>query len=356
MLWIWWLLILAAMVVVSLLAIYDYFAPRNIFFTMVTEGTAKIVVKAGAFDKVLMQWKGYALDENGNIVPEGMFGIKEPRHLLGGIRWIGLWPAKKIYIHRLRWTSVRADGTESYHDEDLDQVLLKEHLYLVKITEAEDKDMVPLSIFLFVTMKVVNPRKAIFNVQDYMEMVQGRIQPLFRQYAAGTTFRELTEKRQGIQDELWKKLEENKLIESFEKDYGILIKTGGIEIKDINPPKEYQEAATKRYKAERERERIIVEADAEAQRVKAIAEADAKKIGILAEAEAARIQKINKAVQKSGDLGKLVRTLEAAEKSPLAASLTVQSIPGLSETLKEIFGKSSEGEKRKTKSRKQKNP
>ena len=46
-----------------------------------------------------------------------------------------------------------------------------------------------------------------------------------------------------------------------------------------------------------------------------------------------------KAIEQFGDIGKLVRTLEAVEKSSLAASLTVQAVPGLSDVLRGVLGK-----------------
>jgi len=45
-------------------------------------------------------------------------------------------------------------------------------------------------------------------------------------------------------------------------------------------------------------------------------------------------------IEQFGDLGKLLRTLEAVERSPLAASLQVQAVPGLQNLFSSIYGKS----------------
>lgn len=306
------------------LFVWGVLAPSNRFFTFVKEGTAKIVVKADQYNKTLIQWKDYTLDDEGNVVKDGTRKkgrtYREPRHLFGGLRFYGLWPLLDIYTYRLRWTSIRQDGAISPHDEMLDYALLKDHLYLVKIDRAEDKDMVPLDIELLVTMRVVNPYRAIFRVQDWVEMVLGRMKPLFRQYVAENTFKQLVERKQQAGGELWERLLKTGEIKLFRNEYGIEVREGGVEMKDITPPPQYQEAATRKYLAEREKERITVEAEAEATRLKTVYEM----------------------IQKFGDLGKLVRTLEAVEKSPLSASLTVQAVPGLQEILRGVFGKPTE--------------
>ena len=61
-----------------------------------------------------------------------------------------------------------------------------------------------------------------------------------------------------------------------------------------------------------------------------------------ARGQSARIKTEYGAIEQFGDLGRLVRTLEAIEKSPLAASMVVQAIPGLPEVLRGVFGKPSE--------------
>ena len=247
--------------------VYWGLAPLNIFFTFVDEGTAKIVVKGGKFIKALIQWESHTFDRTEtetkwNVVEEGTEARttgavthKESRHLFGGLRFYGLWPISDIYGYRLRWTSIRENGEASQHDEILDSVMLKDMIYFAEIRGAEEKNKIPLDIGLIITLRVINPYKALFNVQDWLELVLNRIKPLFRERVANNTYDELLVKKQKIGGELWKKLKEEKLIEEFENDYGIKIKEGGIEMKDITPPAIYQKAATQKYLAERESEK-----------------------------------------------------------------------------------------------------
>lgn len=249
--------------ILTFLAIWYGLAPRNIFFTFATEGTAKIVVRGGAFERVLIQLKGNTLDDEGNVVSNGTQKnnktYTEPRHPFGGLRLYGFWPIWNIYLYRLRWTSVRQDGTASSHDEVLDFILLKEHIYVVKVEMAEDEDMVPLTVILLLTMRVVNPYKAIFRAQDWLEMITGRMVPLFRQYIAENAFKDLIKRKQEARKELWDRIKGTDMIAQFRGDYGIEIKEGGIEMKDISPPEEYQKAATKEYLAEREVDKRAIE-------------------------------------------------------------------------------------------------
>lgn len=322
--------ILLALVLTPLVGfclVYFLWAPNDLFFTFVTEGMAKIVVKAGAFDRVLIQFKDHALrgecglvtdekDHECDIVPY----TTTHRRILGGLRYFGPWPLYYIYHYHLRWTSVHQDGTIAQHDEELDQVLLKDHIYLVQIKGAEDAGMVPLDIDLLLTMRVINPYKAIFKTQDWIEMVLGRMKPAFRQYVSAKSFEELVKAKQEAGEEIWKILDNSKDVKAFREEYGIDIADGGIEMKDVTPPLEYQQAATLEYLANMEKKKVVVGS----------------------EAEKARLENVYGTIRDLGETGRLVRTLEAAEKSPLAASLTVQAIPGLQEVMRGVFSQSSQ--------------
>ena len=301
---------LASLVTLGVL-IYWKWAPNNLFFTFVIEGTGKIVVKGGEFSRFLIQWQGHTINQNGEVV-EG----NEPWHPFGGLRFYGIWPVYDIYVYRLRWTSLRESGEPVQHDVVQDFVLLKDFVYYTELKAAEDKDKVPLTFGLVITLRIVNPYKALFVVQDWLELTLNRIKPLFREFVARHSFEELLREKQAVGGEVWESLDLSGLLSEIERDYGVKVKPGGIEMKDITPPEDYQKAATLQYLADREKEAILVKADA----------------------EAGRIQKVFGQIRQLGDLGKLIRTLEALEKSPLAASMSVQFIPGLQDVLRGAFG------------------
>ena len=251
------LIFIGASLVIFLFCWY-VLAPRNIFFTFVEEGKAKIVVKGDSFERILVQWEGYTVDNQGNIVSEDEEN-KEPWHPFGGLRFFGFPPIYKIYKYNLRWTGIRQDGTPSSHEEELDSVLLKDFVYYTLIEKAEDKDMVPLNVDLIITARVVNPYKSIFVAHDWLEMVMNRIKPLFREYIANNPWEELKSKKQRVGGEVWHDLTEEGLIEEFDSDYGVRIKEGAIEMQEISADPEYQKAATAKYLAEKEAEKRGIE-------------------------------------------------------------------------------------------------
>lgn len=302
------LIVLGATITFPLVA-YFILAPRNLWFTFVKEGTAKFIVRGDKLERVLIQWRGYTLDLETWDVIEG-----EERHIFGGFRYYGFWPLFDVHIYSFQWTGVAEDGTIVAHPrEDLDYILLKEDVYYFKVKNAEDKTLLPLDIEVIFTAKVVNPYKARFRIQNWLEAVINRMAPAVRDAVTKETYQQLIKRKEAIGSEIYDKLGE--LLGEFKEGYGIDVLN--LAIKDINPSDEaYREATLKKWLAKREREAIETRAGAEAQRIK----------------------KVFGQIQNFGDLGKLIRTLEAIEKSPLAASLSVQAIPGLQEALRGVFG------------------
>lgn len=258
----------------------------NMYFTFVQEGTAKIVTVGDAFSRALIQWKGrtfaYRLsgvdrwtvieegryverihvgeDEEGKPVYEEEFRWEsEPWHPFGGLRWVGLWPLCRVHTYPFRWTGVHEDGTPKSHEEVLDKVMLKDFVYFAELADAEDTDMVPLTVKLLITIRVVNPYKALFEVADWLESVLNRIKPLFREFIAHHPYATLISEKQAVGGDVWRELALAGVIEEFERDYGVHIKEGGIEMKDITPQPEYQKLAALKYTAQRRREQAVIE-------------------------------------------------------------------------------------------------
>lgn len=332
-----WLIVTLPTIV--FLFVYFVLAPNNCFFTFVQEGTAKFVVRGDKFQKCLIQWEGHTFDYPKDHPEKWDVVLGKERHLLGGLRFYGIWPIDDIHIYRFRWTSVTERGEVKPREEWLDYILLKDDVYLCKVSEAEDKNLLPLDLQIFLTIRVINPYKAKFAIQDWLETVINRMQPLIRQYVAKDTYENLLPRRQGIGEEIWNLLKDADLIGKAEEKpeergefinrYGTEVRA--IEMRQINPPETWRTITLKKYEAEREAEATIAKAKGEMTATVT-----------RAEGEVERLKKVYSEIQNFGDLGKLVRTLEAVEKSPLAASLTIQAIPGLPEILRGIFAKPAE--------------
>lgn len=323
---IWELILLAMVIILCFLNIYFVFAPRGWFFTIVPEGQCKAVMKMGKLEKFLIQWEGHTFDKQWNVIPG------EEHHLFGGLRWVGIPPFWEIYRYKFSWTGVDVNGEIVPHKkEELDYVLLMEDVYWAKIEMAEDKNLLPLDIELLITMRVINPYKALFRVQDWSEMIMNRIKPLFREYVGNITFDDLIKKKQQRGGEVYQKLVGTGLLEEFKNLYGVSIEDGGIEIKDVNPTTipgvpNPREATLRKYIAEKDREKALVEADAEQQR-----------ISILADAERRRIKTVYGAVQDMGETGKLIRSLEMLEKSTGEGTRWVILPGGITEMISQVL-------------------
>lgn len=249
----WLLLGLVVTTLYFYYALYFRLAPNNVLWTFVKEGTAKIVTKNGKVHKILIQYKGKSLDKNWEII-DG-----KEKHFWGGLRWLGIFPVYQVYVYKLRWTSLEQSGVAVPHEDNLDSVLLKKKVYAMRMEDIEDANRVPLTIDILITLKVINPYSAIFIAEDYLELVLNRIRPLFRQYVGGIPFEELITKKQGANEEIWIALNQDGLIETFKKEFGIEIEDGGIEMQNITPKEEYQKAASQKYLAAREAERVAGE-------------------------------------------------------------------------------------------------
>ena len=324
--WLWWVGVIYALVMVFPIIFWGL-AEDNIHFTFNYEGTAKIVTRGGAFWKVLLQWEGHELDEKGDVVsveskekdvlsPRRKTRRQRFKQLFGGLRYYGFWPLADILIYKMQWWGVNGKGDVDFHPlETLDFVLVRPDLYWGEVREAKDKNLLPLRVEFVITLQVVNPRKALLDIQNYLEAVMERLKPAIRDKVTNSSYEELVVDPQDAAELIYEGI--SNLRKEFINDYGV--KLVSFDIKNIDPPEDYDAQTMAAY----------------------IAEQEAKKIERLAKAKATEITLINEAVQSFGDLGVTIRTLQALEKSPLAASMIVQKVPGLEAALKSL-GRSKE--------------
>jgi hypothetical protein len=290
--------------------LFSQLAEGNRFFTFMVEGTAKIVVRGDKFEKALIQWEGKKLDQDWNVV-EGEERLSwfaaQFKRVLGGLRFYGFWPLVDIRVFDLRWwdLQLQEDGTQKpkfHKEEDMDYILLKPDVYWGRVEAAETKppERIPVDVEFLLTMRVVNVYKVIYVAPiNWTENLMVRATALMRSFVASKKLDELI-KLQGDPEGIWRELGQNHLIQNvFKNEWGVEVERGGIQIKSIDLPPDYQEAAAA--------ERIA--------RMKALG-------------EKRRIETEWRAIEKFPH-GPALRAVEAAERSPLAAALSVQAIPGI---------------------------
>lgn len=307
------------------LLVYFVLAPKNIWFTFIEEGKAKSVMRADEFRKALIQWKGYILDEEWNVV-EG-----EEHHLFGGLRFFGLWPLDYIHVYEFEWTGLKPDGiTPLYHPPELlDYILLKQDVYFAVAKEAEDKERLPLNISFVLTIRIMNPYRALFRVQNWLETMLSRTIAAVRDKVSTETFERLIAKQAAIGGDIYRELSKGRgVFREFQREYGVSVLS--LEILKIDPPQAQREATLKEFVAKQERKRIRVEASAERSRLITVAKGEAQ-----------RIETVYGKIRDFEALGRLIRGFEALETSPGEGAKWVILPGGMSDLAslwKETFG------------------
>jgi regulator of protease activity HflC (stomatin/prohibitin superfamily) len=187
------------------------------------------------------------------------------------------------------------------------------------------KDNVKISIDNVIFYKVLNARDAVYNIENYKSGIVYSTITNMRNIVGEMTLDEVLSGRDRINSKLLQ------IIDEITDAYGIKILS--VEIKNIIPPAEIQQAMEKQMRAERDKRAVILEAEgarqsaieraegekqskilqAEAEKEAAIrraeglkesqlleAEGKAKAIEAIAEAQAKAIDQVNRAIIDSG--------------------------------------------------------
>ncbi|MFH1451305.1 MAG: hypothetical protein ABIF89_01705 [bacterium] len=272
---------------------------------------------------------------------------REPRHPLGGYIFLG--PHRKIYTYPARWRTVHEDGTISSHDEILKKVMLLFHPFYISLLGAEDINNIPVVVGVEAIIGCVNPVRFVFRVRDPYEARNAILVPVLTRFVRGRRWEDLT--TEDVQRELWRYVSgtdipvqdpdgTNRMVDLptyLREEAGLLLRV--ISIKHVDPPREFQELATRRVTAVKEAEVVAIAATAEAGRIETLAGAEARKITVIGSAEAGRISAMAAAIAQHGPAGQLARLAVAVEaRSDLGAATAVHLIPGLQEFLYQALG------------------
>jgi regulator of protease activity HflC (stomatin/prohibitin superfamily) len=223
------------------------------YFTIVKEGTAKVVLRLGAYRKVLLCWKGYEVDEDGNVIKTE----RQPLKLqFGGLRFVGFKRIDTLLVYKFRWKDIQlVDGREKeqFHEVERDWIIVRPDVYIITIENAETKkpERIPVNVKFTYTFRVINVRKAtLVAPPNWFENATVRLNAAHRTFVASHSFDELL-----LLKERKVKLEPKEIDREFiedvlEKEWGI--KTEDIGIRDLELTPEYQRAAAAKRKAEME--------------------------------------------------------------------------------------------------------
>jgi regulator of protease activity HflC (stomatin/prohibitin superfamily) len=134
------------------------------------------------------------------------------------------------------------------------------------------KDNAPISIDFLIYWKVVDPSLSVIQVGNFAGAAQGIATTGLRAVIGDIILDDVLAKRDQINQVLRTKLDE------ATERWGVKVTT--VEIREITPPKDVQEAMTRQMSAERSRRALVTEADGKKQAAITIAEG-AKQAAIL---------------------------------------------------------------------------
>jgi regulator of protease activity HflC (stomatin/prohibitin superfamily) len=128
------------------------------------------------------------------------------------------------------------------------------------------RDNAPISIDFLVYWKVVDPSLSVIKVQDFAGASQGIATTTLRAVVGDILLDDVLAKRDQINEVLRTKLDE------VTERWGVKVTT--VEIREIVPPKEVQEAMNKQMAAERNRRAMVTEADGRREATVKVAEGE----------------------------------------------------------------------------------
>ncbi|MBV4419185.1 SPFH/Band 7/PHB domain protein [Clostridium tyrobutyricum] len=201
------------------------------------------------------------------------------------------------------------------------KVSTKQQILDIEPQSVITKDNVRISIDNVIFYKILNSKEAIYNIEDYRAGIIFSTITNMRNIVGDMSLDEVLSGRDKINGELLK------VVDDITDAYGIKILS--VEIKNIIPPAEIQQAMEKQMRAERDKRAVILQA--EGQKQSEIAKAEGMKQAKILQAEAEKEANIRRAegLRQSQVLeaeGKAVAIEEVAKADAKAINLVNRSI------------------------------
>ena len=246
----WYLILVVALLiagcVVGIPFLLQWLASENLFFTTVREGTAKAIMRGDSFDRFIMSFEGYhlndpkkwwyspKLDENEKVVWDkdawdDADGTKLPDwevvyHSRGnrkgfdenrderydertymrfgfllkrlGIYWVGFPWAMKVYVYDFEWNETSTDkdtGEQKIFPrvEPTDFIFVSDFIYAIQTMGAETGERLPTDELTQITIAVRNPYRALFSGENWMERITAAINRHVRTFVGNHDYQEL---------------------------------------------------------------------------------------------------------------------------------------------------------------------
>jgi regulator of protease activity HflC (stomatin/prohibitin superfamily) len=176
-------------------------------------------------------------------------------------------------------------------------------------------DNAPISIDFLIYQKVVEPKDSFLNIQNFRQAIQGIATTTLRAVVGNIPLDDVLAKREQINEELRVKLDD------ITHRWGV--KVTNVEIKELTPPRDVQEAMNRQLTAERTRRAVVTEA--EGKKASQILVADGAKQAAILEAEGAR----QSAILRAEGFALAISTINAQAMTADPKTMTLQYFDAL---------------------------
>jgi regulator of protease activity HflC (stomatin/prohibitin superfamily) len=209
------------------------------------------------------------------------------------------------------------------------KIVTKELILQTREQEVITKDNAVVIISAVVFYRVTDPSKASYSISNFESAVSNMTMTTLRAVIGGMTLNESLSQRDVIKAQVAEKIRDSMT------GWGLTL--GNLEVQDIRPSQNLQEAMERQAAADREREAAILIADG--QRRAAIAKAEGQKESVILEAqgrlEAAKLEALAKVELADGDRKAMVviaQGLSGGETAPhyLLAQRYIDNVKSLS--------------------------
>ncbi len=139
------------------------------------------------------------------------------------------------------------------------------------------KDNAPVSVDMLVYMKVVSPDQSVLKVQNFIGAARGMSVTTLRAVVGDIALDDVLAKRDQINQVMQVKLDE------VTDRWGV--KVTAVEIREITPPRDIQDAMSRQMSAERTRRAAVLEADGQREAAITVAEGDKQSAILRAEGD-----------------------------------------------------------------------
>lgn len=197
------------------------------------------------------------------------------------------------------------------------RVSIKQQILDIPPQNVITKDNVNISVDNVIFYQVLSPKDAVYNIENYVQGIMYSTITNMRNIIGDMSLDEVLAGRDQINNKLLQ------IVDSVTDAYGI--KLLSVEIKNIVPPREIQEAMEKQMKAERDKRATIL--TAEGQRQSQIEKAEGEKRGKILAAEAEKEANIRRAEGlKESQLLEAEGKAKAIEEISLAEAAAIRRV------------------------------